>query len=148
MKVQKLSNLKQIVSLAEMAEMLSISRSRFYQLLDANILPQPIFCLRTKRPLYTQELQQKCLEVKESNVGINGQYILFYSARKKKAKAKKEKQIVNPMHQEYSEILASMGLEVSISEVENAINELYPTGIGNHKDGIVIRELFRKLKSN
>lgn len=146
MKSQKLSNLKPVVSIATMADMLNLSRSRFYQLLEAGILPQPIYCTRTKRPLYTEELQQKCLEIKESNIGANGQYILFYVPRDKSVSPKKIK--TNPVYQEFSETLGSMGLDITPKEVEKALSDLYPDGIDGKDHGLVIRDLFRKLKSN
>jgi len=39
-----------------------------------------------------------------------------------------------------------MGLSVSASQVEQAVQELYPEGLATEDQGIVIRELFRYLK--
>lgn len=147
MKTHKLSNLKPIVSISEMSKMLNLSRSRFYQLLDAGILPQPIYCVRTKRPLYTRELQQKCLDVKETNIGANGQYILFYLPRKKETAPRKKVQKNNPIYAEFAETLNSMGLSCSAKEVMEAVEELYSDSVDDLDHGIVIRDLFRKLRS-
>jgi hypothetical protein len=144
---KKLSNLKPIVSVSEMAKMLNLSRSRLYQLLDLGILPKPIQCQRTKRPYFTQELQQQCLNVKETNVGANGQYILFYSPRKNTATAKKTAKKINPIYSEFTDTLNSMGLDTTPNEVQKAIEELYPDGIDGIDGGVVIREIFRHLKS-
>ena len=82
---KKMSNLKPIISVTEMARNLNLSRARFYQLLEQGIFPQPIYDLRTKRPIYNIELQQSCFQVRETGIGANNQYILFYSPRKKEA---------------------------------------------------------------
>jgi len=70
---------KEIVSVAEMSRMCGLSRSRFYQLMDDGILPKPSRNQDTKRPFFDREQQQRCLEVKRKNLGINGKAIMFYS---------------------------------------------------------------------
>ncbi len=148
MTVKNMSKLKPAVSVTAMAKMLDLSRSRMYQLLDLGILPQPLYCIRTKRPFYTRELQQKCLEVKDSNIGINGQYILFYEKREKISSPRKKKTKTAPLAKEFKEALETMGLDCSQKEVSKKLSSLYPNGIANTNKGMVIRELFRKLKSN
>ena len=46
-------------------------RARFYQL-QGTAFPPPVYDLRTRRPVYTEELQQVCLEVRRRNCGIDG----------------------------------------------------------------------------
>jgi hypothetical protein len=149
MSVKKNSNLKPIVSVGEMASMINLSRARFYQLLNEGILPQPLYSLRTKRPLYTAELQQQCIDVRESNIGVNNQYILFYSTRKKDAQPRNPKKRIktNSVHKEFAETLNSMGLDCSAKDVSASLSELYPDDIGEMDHGVVIRDLFRLLRS-
>src|SRR5258708_4026225 len=71
---------KAAVSVAEMARMVGLSRSRFYQLIGT-AFPQPRRHPQTGRPIYTEELQQVCLEVRRRNCGIDGKPILFYARR-------------------------------------------------------------------
>ncbi len=137
---------KQIVSITEMAQILNLSRARFYQLLEQGILPQPIYDLRTHRPMYNAELQQQCLEIRETGIAANNQYHLFYSPRKKDTNLKMSKKI-DPLYQEYMETLNGMGLKCSIKEVSKCLSELYPQGIEGLDNGVIIRELFRFLKS-
>ena len=108
-----------------MVKMLSLSRARFYQLLEQGIFPQPIYDLRTHRPLYDAKLQMACLEVRETGIGANNQYMLFYSPRKKDAQSRK---IIkkDSVHVEFAETLNSMGLDCSVKDVSSAISELYP----------------------
>ena len=71
---------KSVVSVAGMARMLGLSRARFYQLIGT-AFPQPERHPKPERPVYTEELQQVCLEVRRRNCGIDGKPILFYSRR-------------------------------------------------------------------
>src|SRR5271170_126029 len=68
------------VTVAEMARMCGLSRSRFYQLIGS-AFPQPERQPETSRPIYTEELQKVCLEVRRRNCGIDGKPVLFYARR-------------------------------------------------------------------
>jgi len=140
---------KAVCSVSEMASVLELSRARFYQLLDTGILPQPIYDVRTKRPYFDLELQEQCIKVKQTGIGANGQYILFYSPRQrsqKDAKTTARKKVSK--HQDLAETLETMGVDVSAKEVESAAANLYPDGIDNIDEGLLVRELFRFLKKN
>jgi len=138
---------KAVVSVSEMAAALDLSRSRFYQLLDAQILPQPVYDIRTRRPIYPQDLQEKCLAVKQTGIGFNGQYILFYSPRKNPESAPKNSvQKKGSKYQDIREALVQMGLDVSDEQVTKAITDVFPDGIENREQGIILRELFRYFK--
>ena len=71
---------KSAVSVTEMARMVGLSRSRFYQLIGT-AFPHPERQPGTGRPVYTEELQQVCLEVRRRNCGIDGKPVLFYARR-------------------------------------------------------------------
>ena len=141
---KKLSISKQIFSITEVAGLLQLSRARFYQLLGTGFFPKPLHDDRSKRPYYNLDLQQKCLECRQSGVGVDGSYMLFYSPRKKETKPRTKK--VDPQIKELTETLEGMGLEVSGKEVEWVLKELYPLGYEEVDQGIIIRELFRHLK--
>src|SRR5437588_11490898 len=71
---------KAAVTVAEMARMVGLSRSRFYQLIGT-AFPEPERQPGTGRPIYTEELQRVCLEVRRRNCGIDGKPVLFYARR-------------------------------------------------------------------
>src|SRR4051794_25107506 len=71
---------KVAVTVAEMARMVGLSRSRFYQLIGT-AFPQPERQPGTGRPIYTEAQQEVCLEVRRRNCGIDGKPILFYARR-------------------------------------------------------------------
>ena len=52
MSTKKLSISKQIFSITEVAQMLQLSRARFYQLLGTGFFPKPLHDERSKRPYY------------------------------------------------------------------------------------------------
>ena len=145
---KKISISKPIVSISEMAQLLQFSRARFYQLLNAGFLPQPVYDVRSKRPYYNSELQQKCLECRQSGIGVDGSYMLFYSPRKNENNINKGKQKIDPQVKELVETLESMGLDVNVKQVQQGISELYPDGIDSVEQGLVVRELFRHFKKS
>ena len=138
---------KKFISVTEMAKTINISRSRFYQLLEHGFFPKPLIDERTKRPYYTQELQQQCLECRQSGIGIDGSILMFYSPRKKEtvSHSKKKKQ-VDPVTKDLGEILNSMGIEKAFNEVQKALDKLYPDGTEGMDQGVVTRELYRYFK--
>jgi hypothetical protein len=146
------SNLKPACSVIEVIRMLGMSRARFYQLLDRQIFPPPLYDLRTRRPFYSLELQQICLDIRESNIGFNNQYCLFYSPRKPRQENNSEKisrksKGHNSLHDELAQALCRMGLSADAQQVGSAINELYPDGTDGKNHGLLIRDLFRFFKN-
>ena len=71
---------KAIISVSEMARMVGLSRSRFYQL-QGTAFPHPVYNVDTRRPFYVEDQQAVCLEVRRRNCGIDGKPILFYARR-------------------------------------------------------------------
>ena len=150
MSVQLMS--KTVVSVADMARMLSLSRARFYQLVNEGIFPYPIYSVHTRRPYFSEEMQQVCMDVRKRNCGINGKPILFYSPRhllgvrskpmkKPKAEPKQKNQYVDLL-----DGLRSLGLEINAAQIEPVIKELFPTGIQILDSGEVIRSVFLRMK--
>jgi hypothetical protein len=150
-KMMSNSNLKPVCSVIDMIRMLGLSRARFYQLVDKGIFPPPIYSIDTHRAMYDLTLQQACLTVRETNIGYNGQYCLFYSPRKQKSESVNEKssrppKINNPLHEEFAQTLNRMGLSVDAVKVGSAIEKLYADGIEDKQHGVIIRELFRYFR--
>jgi hypothetical protein len=143
---KKLSISKQVVSMTEISQMLQMSRARFYQLLDIGFFPKPLHDERSKRPYYDLALQQKCLECRQSGIGVDGSFMLFYSCRKKETVTNMKKKKVDPVVKELTETLETMGLDITVEQVQQGLGELYPDGTENQEQGVVVRELFRKFK--
>ena len=145
---KKLSITKQIVSMTEIAKMVQLSRARFYQLLEQGFFPKPLYDDRSKRPYYDLALQQKILESRQSGIGSDNSFMLFYSPRKKETVSHLKKKQVDPIVKEMAETLQEMGLDITVKQVQQGLIEIYPDGTGDQDHGVVIRELFRYLKSD
>jgi hypothetical protein len=144
---------KTVVSVAEMARMVGLSRARFYQLVKQGVFPAPVYDVATRRPFFTAEMQEVCVEVKRRNCGVNGQPILFYAPRHplghqprpvKKAKAEPKQK---GQFGDLLDGLKALGLEsITATQVEPVVKELFPEGIQKLDCGEVIRAVFLRIK--
>ena len=151
MNIKKLSISKPIVSISEICQMLQLSRSRYYQLINSGFFPKPKYDDRSKRPYYDIKLQQEIVECRQSGIGSDGSYLLFYSSRTKDTTKYSKKVVGNKKTfsqcDDISDTLKQMGLDTTVEQVQQGLIEIYPDGIDSLEQGIVIRELFRYLKS-
>ena len=146
--------LKAAVSVSEMARSLRMSRARFYELIDAGVMPSPVYLIRTKRPYYTAELQAVCHRIRESGEGLNGEPVVFYAARGKAASPKSSRtnrsrtmaSKPDPKLQTLLDGLKQLGVsDPDPSAVEAIVDELYPNGIGTEAPEAVLTAVFRHL---
>jgi len=143
---------KKAVTVSEMTRMVGLSRSRFYQL-QGTAFPHPVYDRETRRPFYTAEQQQVCLEVRRRNCGIDGRPILFYASNPKapviNRTSRKPKVKTTKATSRYEAIIRgvkSLGLNtVTGSQVEQTIRKLFPDGISDVEQGEVIRAVFVAL---
>src|SRR4051812_41958032 len=121
-----------VVTVSEMARMVGLSRARFYQLVEAGVFPQPVYCVSTRRPMYVEELQKICLEVRRRNCGANGRPVLLYArgprppATAKPTKPAIAKLKVTVPHVDLIEGLAALGLVATPAQVGETVAALYP----------------------
>jgi len=152
----KYNNLPEYVNVSAMAELLQLSRSRLYQLIDQGIILKPVYLISNKRPVYTKEMAMRNLQVKHNNVGINSQVVMFYSIRPKmkpaKAKRTTKQQTEQPVkfsnkHTDLIEALESLGLEnITVEQIDSAILKCFPDGTQQVSEDEILREVFRHLK--
>jgi hypothetical protein len=136
---------KAAVTVAEMARMCSLSRSRFYQLIGSAI-PEPSRDDRG-RPYYNAEQQQVCLEVRRRNCGVDGRPILFYAPRHSVPVARRKPKPKTGRYPEIVDGVRALGLTmVTVAEVEAAIKRLFPDGTHCVDPGEVIRSVFLSIK--
>ena len=123
--------LKSVCSVTAMAQKLFLSRSRFYDLLNLGVLPRPVHCPGTDHLFYTLELQQQCLRVKQTGIGVNGQPVLFYLPRKHKAAGKKYADNISPdcFTIRLFGLLKSMGATLKKSQLRYILKKMYPDGL-------------------
>lgn len=143
---KKMSIMKPIVSIAEICQMIDLSRARYYQLVNSGFFPKPKYDERSGRPYYDATLQKQILEARQTGIGADGSYLLFYSSRKKVRVSQVRQKKVDPVLEELGEILESMGVETAFNEVQKALDKLYPDGTEGIDQGLVARELYRHFK--
>ena len=149
------SNLRAAISVSEMARMLHMSRARFYELISAGVMPPPCYLIRTRKPFYPSEIQEKCLRVRRQGEGINGEPVVFYanrdtSAAKMPSKPKRQikpKLKPNPMLESLINGLKQLGVnEPDANAVKEIVGKIYPRGIASECQGEVLAAVFRRLK--
>ncbi len=140
--------LKAAVTVAEMARMLNLSRSRLYQLIGT-AFPEPSRGDRG-RPYYDAEQQAICLEVRRRNCGVDGKPILFYAPRGSvptAAPRRKAKPKPTTAHAEVLDGVRALGLTMATAaQLDAAVAQLFPSGVGGVDPGEVIRQVFLSLK--
>ena len=142
---------KAVVTVTEMARMVGLSRARFYQLVSEGVFPPPVYCVSTRRPIYVEDLQKMCLEVRHRNCGVNGRFVVFYSvARPLSGPTKPRQRALTPTRNDrYTPITAAMrglGLAATGDQVAEAVKTLYPNGTGGVSEPEVIRAVFLHLR--
>ena len=144
-------NIKEAVSVAEMARMIGLSRARFYQLIGSTF-PPPVYDVASRRPFYTSDLQAKCLDVRHRNCGINGKPVMFYARRMviapSRPRLSRKKPIsANDQHNDLTEGLKSLGLvDVTAAQVGATVKQLYPCGVKDVDGGEVLRSVFLAIQ--
>ena len=156
MAVDNNPNIPDILSITQMARLLCLSRSRFYQLMSENIFLPPIYSASNKRPYFTSEMAEQNMAVKKNNVGVNGKIVLFYSSRnnsilpthrKKSGKNKSINNIVEDTHKDVKEGLCALGLSgVSNAQIESTLASCFPGGTGGTPEGEILRAVFLSIK--
>ena len=135
---------KQIICVSEMATAVGLSRQRFGQLCKAGIFPMPDYDATTRRPYFDTMKQQQILLVRQTNTGINNKAILFYSKRKDAGVSRMKKTTITSKHEELIESLRCLGVVVSVTQLDDAIESLSLT---NSTEETLIPALFRHFKS-
>jgi hypothetical protein len=141
---------KAAVSVAEMARIVGLSRSRFYQLIGTS-MPEPSRDA-AGRPFYSEEQQRVVLDVRRRHCGVDGKPILFYAARGKMpvplAKRSPKTTHVDEQHAGILAGVRGLGLATTTTaQVRAAIRELFPAGVNGVDPGTVIRAVFLSIKS-
>jgi hypothetical protein len=144
---------KTVTTVADVARMVGLSRARFYQLQRAGVFPWPCYAVDTHRPIYTEEQQRECLEVRRRNCGINGQPVLFYARRLGAVASARRPARPRPSapggaanHDETVEYLRGLGLtRVTAEQIESALRAEYPQGTDGVDRGTILGRLFVRL---
>lgn len=139
-----------VVTVSEMARMVGLSRARFYQLVRAGVFPPPTY--QSGRPVYTEDQQRVCLEVRRKHRGVNGEPVLFYATRRSVGPGKPRMQAAQPPAKGKDiatllDGLNALGLTTATAaQVVEVTKELFPRGKGGLDQAEVLRAVFLQLK--
>lgn len=144
---------KSAVSVTEMAQMVGLSRARFYQLVRSGTFPAAECDPVSKRPFYGEGPQKVCLEVRRRNCGIDGKPILFYSRRRgtgaKLAKRPAAKAKAGPgEYDDLIDLLNSAKITATPSQVGAAVKAAYPGGTAGIDAGVIIGKIVPLIRRN
>jgi len=153
-------NLRSYVSLSVLAEeVLGLSRARVYELIERGALPQPLYDIRTKRPIFSPELQEQALQVRQTGVGIDGVPIIFYRRRATPTPAptssgtprnsRRRASAAMPSNRHADLVVGLHGLGITQADeasVTAALVEVFPNGTEGQQESDIIRSLFRHFR--
>jgi Prophage CP4-57 regulatory protein (AlpA) len=140
---------KSFLTVSEMAEACRLSRSRFYDLMEAGVFPKPVRHPSSKRPMYDPHLKERCLEIRQTGIDCNGQPVLFNrkprtaSGSPKPAKPTQER---GRDHADLLDALKGLGLSSTSQAVESAVAVLFPDGDSAMDQSDLVRRLFLHLQ--
>ena len=135
------------ISVSEMASMCQLSRSRFHALVREGVFPKPVQPGEGKRPYYTHDLITRCLEIRRTGIGANGEIILFNRRTgKKTARMRSSSEQPTAEYPELVESLRGLKLSVTGEAVAAAVEAVFPGGIEGVDENEVIRKLFLHLQ--
>jgi len=132
------------VSFTAMAKMVDLSRARLYQLIKKGVFPGPVYYEHTKRPFYTPQLQKKCLKIRKTGIGFNGNPVIFNT--------KKNHEINSGLRfddfcGELVDTLKNIGIKVTKDKVKSALQTIRPDGLRQFVvDEELIRDVFGYFK--
>ena len=148
------SGLKAACSVSELAQRCGLSRARWYELIKDGVMPQPVYCTRTRRPLYPRELQELAINLRMTNTSLDGRYVLFYSRRETdspippRATGRPSRRAAPPVDGKVAEMVESLrmlGVEQTDAEVKAAITQCYPGGLPDDFE-MALTTVFRHLR--
>jgi len=137
--------LKAAVSVAGMCRLLKMSRSQFYFHVKRGTFHAPLYLASNKRPYFTTTMAEDILRVRETGVGVNNEYVIFYErlAPESGGKDKRAKPDISSLLQG----LKKLPLEnFTLEQVEQAIAVCFPTGTYGQDEDHVLKAIFRHLK--
>lgn len=137
--------LRAAVSVTAMAKAVGLSRSRFYDYVKRGVFPWPVYSLATRRPFYTADMQQDIIEARQTGIGCNGEFVVFYERRLPPAMHQQATRCT--AHPGLIEQIKSLGLAaVTQPQVDEAITLLYPNGTSAVNEDTVLRTVYRHLR--
>lgn len=143
---QKIENpMKAAVTCSFLCRLLKMSRSQFYFHVKKGIFHAPLRLSSNNRPYYTASMVEDIIKARETGIGVNGEFVLFYERQPTSTKTEDKKPKAD--HSSLIEGLNLLGLTgVTTEQVEAALIVCFPKGTTGQDEATVLRTVFRHLK--
>jgi hypothetical protein len=130
------------MSVSSQCRLLRISRSQFYWHVNRGTFHAPLYLVSNKRPYFTASMVEDNLKARETGVGVDGEYVIFYERQPKTTLAKTKAD-----HSSLLEGLRTLGLgSVTPEQLATALEVCFPKGTTGQDEANVLRVVFRHLK--
>ena len=137
---------KAAVSVSAHCRLLKMSRSQFYWHVKRGTFHAPLR-LPNGRPYFTAAMVEDNLRARECGVTVSGEYVIFYERQPTGTKIDIKK-VKNDLVALIEGLRASGLSTVTRDQVESALAVCFPEGTTSHDDNVVLKRVFRHLKSS
>lgn len=140
------------VTVVQMSRMLGMSRASFHDHMKRGTFLPPVYAVATRRPFFTAEMQQRNLEARATQTGVNGEFVLFYDRQSVSQTATRPRRRSGSVTQlnEAGDLrarLEGLGLMTLTDDmVLSARTECFPQGTAGVTDSDVLRVVYRHLR--
>ena len=143
---QKLENpMKAATSLSSLCRLLKMSRSQMYVHIRKKTFHAPLRLASNNRPYFTASMVEDIIKARETGVGVNGEFVIFYERQPNTKKIEDKKPKAD--HSALVEGLSLLGLtNVTTEQVEAALIACFPKGTTGQDEANVLRTVFRHMK--
>lgn len=133
--------LKAAVTVSAVCRQLGMSRSQFYLHVGRGTFHAPLRLPSNQRPYYTASMVEDIVKARDTGVGVNGEYVLFYDRQPMQKSGESQD------HSSLIEGLKNLGLSgVTHQQVEAAMAFCFPKGRQGNDESDILRTVFRHLK--
>lgn len=137
--------MKAAVSVSSLCRLLQMSRSQFYFHTKRGTFHSPLYLSSNNRPYFTASMVEDNLKARETGVGVNGEYVIFYERHEASSKAGPKKTRAD--HSSLVDGLRTLGIgNVTNDQIEAALEAEFPKGTAGQDESNILRTVFRHLK--
>lgn len=139
------SPLKAALSVSAMCRLLKMSRSQFYWHVKRGTFHAPLYLASNKRPDFTAAMAEDNLRVRETGVGVNNEYVIFYERLPTSSRTEGKRAKVD--HGSLIDGPKRAGLEgVTPEQVDRALGVCFPRGTTGQDENAALTVVFKYLK--
>ena len=137
--------IKAAISVSDMCRQLGMSRSQFYNHVKKGTFHTPLK-LANGRPYFNASQAEDNIKARQTGIGVNGEYVLFYE-RNSKPKPRSDEPKLKSNHEHLIASLTSLGLSsVTNEQVQSAVESCFPKGTDCEDESNILRSVFKRLK--